>query len=315
MPTANGLSISVIIPTLNGARWLERIFARLREQSRKPAEILVIDSGSGDETLTIARASGAKILTIMAADFDHGGTRSLAAREAQGQVLVFLTQDAVPADSRSLEKLVAPLVDDRVVASYGRQLPHADATATARHLRLFNYPEESSLRCWEDRGRYGFKTAFISNSFAAYRKDKLAEVGFFPEGLLFGEDTFTLAKLLRRGYCVAYAADARVHHSHNYSLRQEFQRYFDIGVAHIRHRELIASFGTPSAAGRQYVRSELSYLWRQGYFFLLPVSLLRSGVKYVAYQLGRRYRHLPRWLAVRWSMNKRWWFSQLQKDT
>jgi len=315
MPDKEELKISVIIPTLNGAERLDDLFASLKGQSLLPDEILVIDSGSRDATLSIARSHDVRIITLSPDAFDHGGTRTLAGREALGNILVYLTQDAVPDDDRALEQLVAPFADARIAATYGRQLPHADATPAARHLRAFNYPVQDSVRCWEDRQTYGFKTAFISNSFAAYRKDLLAQVDFFITGMLFGEDTFTLAKLLRRGYCVAYAAEARVRHSHNYTLGREFKRYFDIGVVHARHRELIASFGTPSAEGRRYVRSELSYLFREGYFLSLPGSIARSGAKYIAYQLGKRFTLLPRGLAMRLSLNKRWWQVNLSKGT
>lgn len=299
--------ISVIIPTRNGGPRFGELLAALRGQARLPDEILVIDSGSSDETLDLARRHGARVISIAPQEFDHGGTRTLGARSAIGEVLVYLTQDAVPADPSALEHLVAPLADERVAAAYGRQLPYAEASCFARHLRAFNYPEHSSVRCYADRARYGFKTAFISNSFAAYRRDLLAVVGFFQEGLVFGEDTFTVAKLLRTGYCVAYAAEARVLHSHNYTMAQDFRRYFDIGAAHVTNRELLESFGSPTGEGRRYVIAELAFLLREKQYFRLPESMVRSAVKLLSYHLGRRYTMLPRGLARRCSMNRGWW--------
>lgn len=299
--------ISVIIPTRNGGSRFGEVLTALRGQNAMPAEILVIDSGSEDETLALAREHGARIIAIAPEDFDHGATRNLGARAAVGDLLVYLTQDAVPADPAALEHLLAPLAEERVAAAYGRQLPGPGATSFARHLRAFNYPAQSAVRCYRDRERYGFKTAFLSNSFAAYRRDLLAAAGYFAEGLLFGEDTFTVAKLLRRGYCVAYAAEARVLHSHNYTLGQEFRRYFDIGVAHALNREILASFGSPGGEGRRYVASELAFLVRAGEFRLLPASLLRNALKLAAYHLGKRYRVLPRDLARCCSLNRGWW--------
>jgi rhamnosyltransferase len=272
-----------------------------------PAEIIVIDSASEDRTVEIARSHGARVEKIARDDFDHGGTRARGARMAAGDILVYMTQDALPVNNTSLANLVAPFRDSRVAATYGRQLPHEDASCFARHLRLFNYPRHSARRCWEDRWQYGFKTAFISNSFAAYRKELLAAVGYFADGLLFGEDTFTVAKLLRRGYCVVYAADASVLHSHNYTVAEDFRRYFDIGVVHERHRDLVAELGSPAGEGKRYVRSEIGYLVRERHYLALPASLLRSGMKYTAYNLGRRYRVLPRCLAECCSLNRSWW--------
>ncbi|MDD3618821.1 MAG: glycosyltransferase [Desulfobulbaceae bacterium] len=303
----NTTSISIIIPTLNGGRRFGSLLASLRAQTVVPEELLVVDSGSDDGTPDLAGQYGATVLTVPPREFDHGGTRTMAARRASGDFLLFMTQDAVPVDSHALENLMEPFGDPRVAAVYGRQLPFPDATCFARHLRLFNYPEKPACRCWEDRHRFGFRTAFISNSFAAYRKETLAAVGFFEEGLLFGEDTFTVAKLLRSGYCVFYAATAKVWHSHNYSTWQEFRRYFDIGVVHARHRELLRDFGTPAGEGRNYVFSELSFLMREKNFLRLPAGLWRNSMKFLAYNLGKRYTALPPRLAALCSMNRRWW--------
>ena len=220
---------------------------------------------------------------------------------------MYFTQDAVPVDSISLEKLVESFSNPKVAASYGRQVPYPEATCFAQHLRFFNYPPTSSVRCLEDSSRYGFKTAFISNSFAAYRKDLLESVGYFQDGLLFGEDTFTMAKLLRKGYCVAYEAGAQVYHSHNYTVVQEFRRYFDIGVFHNDNRSLIESFGTPTGEGKKYVKSELKHLAGEKKYLCLFESIIRNGLKFLAYNLGKRHTWLPRRLVVLSSLNRNWW--------
>jgi rhamnosyltransferase len=241
---------------LNAAQELPVLLAGLREQKEVKAEILVVDSSSSDATQNIAIDNGARLHVVERNLFDHGGTRTEAARLARGDILVFMTQDAVPADSGSISRLISAFdADPRVVAAYGRQLPRADADSFAQHLRLFNYPETSYVRCYEDRHNYGFKTAFISNSFAAYRRKQLEDIGFFGQGHLFGEDTYTLAKLLIKGFCVAYIADACVIHSHNYSVWEDFKRYFDVGVFHKINQGVMERFGPPSAEGRRYVTS------------------------------------------------------------
>jgi rhamnosyltransferase len=163
------------------------------------------------------------------------------------------------------------------------------------------------VRCWKDRERFGFRTIFISNSFAAYRRNVLAAHGFFPERLLFGEDTLTIAKFLEGGYCVGYVSDACVYHSHNYSIWQEFKRYFDIGVFHVNQHEQLMKFGGPGGRGKQYVFSELVMIIQRKKYLLLAESLLRSGCKFTGYNLGKHYRKLPRALGSLLSMNHRWW--------
>ena len=299
--------VSIIIPTLNGGRRFEELLTRLFEQSRVPEEVLVIDSSSTDTTPETAKNFNVTLMSIGCSDFDHGGTRTMAARAAKGNILVFLTQDAVFTDSDDLEKLLIPLQEERVAVSYGRQLPSPDATCFASHLRTFNYPEKSHIRCWEDREQHGFRAAFTSNSFAAYRRSPLQEVGFFEDGLIFGEDSCTVAKLLQKGYCVAYAADARVYHSHNYTLGQDFRRYFDVGVFHSCKADLLREFGSPTGEGRRFVLSEFRQLMQSRSYLKLPESILRNSLKFLAYKLGKNHTLLPRKLAVQCSMNRQWW--------
>jgi rhamnosyltransferase len=306
--------VSVIIPTWNGEQWLEQLLTMLEQQTLVPDEILVIDSGSTDTTPAIARRHNVRLETIAQQDFDHGGTRTMAAGLAVGEILIYMTQNAVPASRDALKLLIEPFSkNEKVAATYGRQLANSDATLFSRHLRLFNYPEDSEIRCWADRAVFGFKTIFISNSFAAYRRDLLAAHGFFAGKLLFGEDTLTVAKLLENGYCVAYVSEACVYHSHNYSIWQDFKRYFDIGVFHSHQAGQLEKFGGPGGAGRKYVCAELSMLVAEKKYLLLPESLLRNAGKLIAYNLGKHYTIIPRCWAERLSMNRNWWLSQLDK--
>jgi rhamnosyltransferase len=301
--------ISIIIPTLNGGELFTKVLESIANQKlEQEYELLVYDSASTDNTVQNAKRFGAKVVNIRREDFDHGGTRSLAAGQAQGDILIFMTQDAVLQDVFAVQKLLIPFTErDDIAASYGRQLPAPGADLFAHHLRLHNYPDSSSLRCWRDREQYGFKTVFISNSFAAWRHDVLAAHGFFPARQLFGEDTCALANLLENGYCVAYVSEARVYHSHNYSLLQDFRRYFDIGVFHACHHDMLEKFGSPTGAGKRFVRSELTFLCQRRKYFRLPESILRSGGKFMAYQLGIRYKRLPESLVPFLSLHRYWW--------
>jgi rhamnosyltransferase len=306
------VTVSLIIPTWNGGRWMDKVLTMLARQTLAPEEILIVDSGSKDETLAIVRQHQSanprlSLLEIRQADFDHGGTRTWAARQTAGEIIVYMTQDAVPAADNALELLIKPFQhDEKLAATYGRQLPAPDASFFSAHLRHFNYPAQSQLRRRKDASVFGFKTIFISNSFAAWRRQPLAGQNFFPERLLFGEDTLALAKLLATGYHVQYVSEAAVFHSHNYSLQQDVKRYFDIGVFHARQQEQLMQFGGPGGAGRNYVCSELRLLLEQRQYPLLPEWFCRNLGKYAAYKLGRQHRLLPRSWARKLSMNPGW---------
>lgn len=299
--------ISVIIPTLNGEGTLEHFFVALKRQHLQASEVLVVDSSSADRSVEIAREYGAEVISIARSEFDHGGTRTMLARQAKGDFLVFFTQDAILASRDALQLLVTPLQDGTVACSYGRQLPNIDASPVAAHLRLFNYPPESLQRAYDDRSRYGLKTIFISNSFAAYRKDRLEEVGYFKNGLIFGEDTCTLGRILAAGHKVAYVGEAAVYHSHNYTMRAELRRSFDIGVLHSREKWLLDTYGQAEGVGAQYVRSAVKDLLGAKHYLLIPDCLLRSMVKLIGYKLGRSYKILPATWRPVLSMNRLWW--------
>jgi rhamnosyltransferase len=300
--------IGLIVPTLNGGSLWRSWLAAFDRQTRKPDRLLVIDSSSSDDTVALARSYGFEVRLIAKADFNHGGTRQFGiSLMPEAEIIVFLTQDALLADPEAIERLLDAFADERVGAAYGRQLPHRDATPIGAHARLFNYPPVSQVRTLHDRGRLGIKTAFISNSFAAYRRNALLEVGGFPTDTVMNEDTFVAGKMLLSGWKIAYRADARVYHSHDYAYADEFKRYFDIGVFHARTPWLQQTFGNAAGEGRRYVMSELRYLVKNAPW-LIPSALLRTGLKWLGFKMGSSlHRKLPLSVNRRLSLHKAYW--------
>jgi rhamnosyltransferase len=296
----------VIIPTLNAAQEWDA-FCRVLLENTPSHCVIVIDSASADETERLATSAGFHLHSIRRSEFDHGATRQLALDLApEADVLVYLTQDALLAGSDHVLRLLGIFDDASIGAAFGRQLPRPVAGPIEAHARTFNYPASSNVRKLEDKARLGFKAIFISNSFAAYRRTALEAVGGFPRDTIFGEDTITAAKLLKAGWKIAYVAEAQVYHSHSYTWRQEFRRYFDIGVLHSREHWLIDEFGGASGEGGRFVRSELRYLWSRAWW-LIPSALIRTTLKLVGYKLGKLESRMPNSLKRRLSMNKGYW--------
>jgi rhamnosyltransferase len=301
------IRISLIIPTINFARGIGSIIEKARQQSVSIHEIIVVDSSSEDNTADIARGLGVKVLSIPREEFDHGGTRTIAAKAATGDVLVFITQDILFSDRLAICKLLNAFMDANVVAAYGRQLPSTDADIFGQALRFFNYPNKSYVRNFEDRFKYGIKTPFLSNSFAAYFRKALEEIGWFKDGLILGEDTYAGAKLLMAGYKVAYVADAVVEHSHNYTPWQDFKRYFDIGVFHTREHWILETFGNAEGEGLRFIGKSLRYLVDNGAALRIPEFFWRTALKFIGYRLGRNYSMLRAVMRKSLSMHSGWW--------
>ena len=286
--------VSILIPTYNAGPSFGALLDALNRQQLRSFEIVVVDSSSSDETLSIAKTRGVRTHRIAKEEFDHGATRTFMGTLAKGDILVYLTQDALPMDDTSVPMLVSGLLTDNGIAvAFGRQVPHKNATAFAAHLRAFNYPAQSYRRTLADRTRYGLKTFFCSNSFAAYRRKALNTVGWFQAGCLLAEDMHVCAKLLKHGYQSAYVAEAVVHHSHNYSVAQEFARYFDLGVFFQREDWMLNEFGNAEWEGLRFLFSEFSFLIRRGLPHYIPLSLLRMAGKGAGYRLGHLSPYLP----------------------
>jgi len=303
------MKVSVIVPTRNGGRYLERLFKTLGEQTFRPVQILVVDSSSDDDTQNICKASGADFIQIDAKTFDHGGTRNLAASRAIGDVLVFMTQDALFKENRSLENLINPLENTTIAASYGKQIPIIDANPIEVFARSFNYPSVEVVKGIEDLPRLGIKTFFFSNAFSAIKKEAYTKVGGFPEKTIMDEDMFLAAKLLQRGYKIAYQADAVVYHSHNYSLATQFKRYFDIGVFFNRNR-WIRNLTRPEGEGIKYLREELIFLSANGQKSWIPYALADTTLRFLGYRVGLLEKRLPLYLKKRASRNRSFWEGQ-----
>ena len=298
--------VRAVVPTLNAAAdWPD--FAPPLLASLAPEQVLIVDSSSTDRTATLAQNAGFRLYSIQQSEFNHGATRQLAAELLpEADILIYLTQDAILTTPESIENLLRPFADSSVAAAYGRQLPRVGAGAIEAHARDFNYPEQSEIRSFASRQRLGFKTIFISNSFAAYRRSALMAAGGFPRQVIFGEDTLIAARLLMAGSKIAYVAEASVRHSHPYTWTQEFKRYFDIGVLHGRERWLQDSFGGTGGEGKRFVASELNYL-RQKDPLRIPSGMIRTGLKLLGYKLGRSERNLSLAMKRRLSMNRRFW--------
>lgn len=251
------------------------------------------------------------LLHVKKETFDHGGTRMMGAMQSEADVMLFMTQDAVPADAYMVEHLVHSLDETEkkagtVAVAYARQLPNQDCRIVERYTRQFNYPEQGRIKRKADIAELGIKTFFCSDVCAAYRKDLFVELGGFESPVIFNEDMFFAAKAIEKGYGVEYAADARVIHSHNYSVRQQFRRNFDLAVSQTTHPEIFEQISS-EAEGVKLVKSTMRYLCRIGKPYLIWNLGWQCIGKYAGFFMGKRYRKLSRRQIMKYTMNREYW--------
>lgn len=264
------MKVSVIVPTLNAEPWITQQLDMLLSQTMV-AEILVIDSGSTDCTVSIAASHGERVrlLQISRESFDHGGTRDFALRQSTGDYVLFFTQDAVPMDQRCIEKMLSAFSSSDIAAVFGRQIARPDAPEYEKLTRQFNYPDQARIWREADIPRYGVKAYFFSNTCSAYRRDAYLAVGGFDTPILSNEDMMMAAKLLHAGYALAYTPDAAVYHSHRYTLIEELRRNARIGRVMRQYRDRLTQANTDAEGWRmlRFVGGELARRRQYGALF------------------------------------------------
>ena len=300
------LPVTVVIPSYNGEPNLRALLPALAAQQPAPLRVVVIDSSSRDASASLAREAGCHVEVIPQNEFNHGGTRNRAAALAPvgTEILVFLTQDALPEDAGFLARLTAPISDGRATATFARQIPYDGAQPGEIFARTFNYPHESTLRTRSDVAALGLKAYFFSNVASAVSIQAFQQVGGFPSNVIMNEDMVLCARILDAGGAVAYTADAVVRHSHNYTIGQQFRRYFDIG-AFLASSDLVR--GRSLGHGFSFDCRQMAWCWHNGAKTWIPRCAVESLAKFVAVNLGKRQRWFPRWLKRRFSMHAFHW--------
>ncbi|TYR78853.1 glycosyltransferase [Priestia megaterium] len=290
--------ISILIPTYNAESYIDDLLAKLYEQEldkEDELEVIIVDSSSSDNTEEIIKNNFPNVIfeTILNKEFDHGGTRNYMASLASGDLLLFMTQDAIPVDSHLVKNLAKELKDNpSTLVSYARQIPKKDAQELERFARSFNYPDHNIIKNKESIQEIGIKAFFNSNVCSMYKSVCFKELGGFPEHIILNEDMILASKVILEGYNVSYNASAKVYHSHNYSLKQQFKRYFDIGMA-FNQTKFLLDYASNEKEGAKMVKDQTKYLLSINKPHIIPRAFLENIIKFLAYNTGKRNRYLP----------------------
>ena len=299
------IKTSIIIPTKNGAdnigECLESVFQQDYEEG---FEVLIIDSGSTDGTLDIVKRFRIRLFQIKPEEFHHSGTRNYGVELAQGEYVVFLSQDATPHNSLWLQKITDNFKDPKVVGVSGRQMPRENAAPMERHWLDHFYPLDKKIVSLPEQSNnvredYYY---FFSDVNSAMRREILLEHKF-PENIIMAEDKAWCRKVLLAGYRVAYEPEATVWHSHHYSLIRAFKNSFSAGMAYdqfCRDRgELRLLFYIRQSL--HYFFGEMRFLATSGNIRYIPYALVYDMMKFTGRFLGRQSDRIPQFLKDRFS--------------
>lgn len=299
-------TVDVIIPTYKPEQKFLDLMEKLAHQTVPVNKIIIMNTEQKyfDRltygTLFSKKYKNVQVKHLSKREFDHGRTRNIGVRCSEASVFIMMTQDAVPADEFLVEELLQALEQENVAVAYGRQLAEEGCSETEKFTRNFNYPPEKAVKTKEDIEKLGIKTFFCSNVCAAYRRDIFDTLGGFIKHTIFNEDMIYAANAIQAGYAVAYQPEAKVYHSHDYSCGEQFHRNFDLGVSQAEHPEIFAAVSSESE-GIRLVKMTIAHLKEKKMRMQIPGVIVKSGFKYVGYQLGKHYKKLPRKLVVKCS--------------
>ncbi len=299
----------VIIPVYKADKKLERLLHMLFRQTVRPAKIILMNTEAEGFTVKdlkgrvekVARKEDSrssdpvkvKIVSVEKKDYDHGGTRNLAVKNyGESDFFLCMTQDVIPADAFLIEKLLRCFKDEKVGAAYARQMAEEGASFTEQYLRLHNYPAESCKKTKEDMERLGIKTYMISNACAMYRKCTYERLGGFVTNTIFNEDMIFGAGLIEDGGAICYCAEARVYHTHNYGLKAQFKRSFDLAVSQEEYKMIFRKVSSEKE-GMRYVKGATEFCMAQRRYGDLVRFLADAVARYCGFFFGKHYRCLP----------------------
>ena len=326
-------SVTVALPVRDGGSRLKDVLRAVRDQdTARDVELLVCDSGSTDGSVEVARAAGARVVSIAAAEFSHGTTRNLLASEATGAHVVFLTQDAVPASRGWLEALLGAFeAAPDIALAFGPYVPQPDAsTMTVRELEQFfisfGYGRTDRLddeeRALAPRHLLGARGYFTDANGAVLRA-AWERVPF--RDVPYAEDQQLAVDMLRAGYAKVFVPDAAVEHSHEYTTAQRVQRCFDEWRALREVYGFVEPLGIMTVRNRVLAPAKADVLWARARrdeaaatfkarSKLAARATLHHAARTTGAALGSRHDRLPEGLRRRLSLESRATFPPIDRE-
>ncbi len=293
------IEISIIILTKNNGGSIGEVLRQIKAQQIDDTyEIIILDSGSSDDTIEQISQHDVRFYAILPDEFGHGKTRNIASGYARGDCLVYLSADAIPSNKYWLGNLVKRLADEEVGATFGRQIPYKNTSPMEQFFIQKNYPPTAN-------DVYSIKdfnmNAFFSNVNSAVKRSVWKKIKFNEE-LIMSEDFDWAKRANDHGYRLEYVPEAAVFHSHNYGLKQVFKRYFDSGVSFSQMSLKPHVLGN----GFSYFIDEIRYVGRES-LIRVPYAICYDLFKFIGFFTGANQKWIPRSIKTHLSMHAYYW--------
>ena len=241
-------TVTIICPLYNAENYILNLIKNILKQKKvKVKEIKYLLTESKDNTEQLLKDNRISYEIVKKEDFSHSLTREKAAFNSKGDVLVFITQDVILEKDNWLYELVNPIIKGEVDACYSRQI--CTNKSIERYTREKNYPKESKVVSKDDIKELGLRTFFFSDAASAIKKDTFIKLnGYDGKKLPISEDMYIAYKLIQNGYKIKYCAESEVIHSHDFTLKEIYNRYKLTGKF-FKQNSYLDNYGTTKSGG------------------------------------------------------------------
>ena len=305
------MDVSIVIPTKNAGQLFDKVLESVfGQETEYQFEVICVDSGSSDETVSIIQKYPCKLYEIPAEEFGHGKTRNFGASKGMGEYIVFITQDAMPASPRWLQNFIDAMKSDpEIVGGFGIHYPYPDCNVLDKrdlYYHFKNFGEENTIFQLTDANReryekeegYRHLLSFFSDNNSCVRRDIFEKYPY--EDVSFAEDQIWARKMIELGYKKVYCPYAPVYHSHNYKVSTYFMRYFDEykGLYYLQNFLISTSWFKLPLQVMKHIISDARYIRhlempKKEKIYWFMYAALRELSRYYGGYLGGKYDSYP----------------------
>lgn len=278
--------VDIICPLYNSSNYIDKLHNSLLKQKKVEInKFRYILTESKDDTEKYLKDNGINYRKIKKEEFSHSLVREKEALESEADIVVFITQDVVIEDELWLYNLVKDVDDKNIVATYSRQI--SKYNNIEKYTREANYPDKDIIKSKDDIEKYGLKTFFFSDAASSINTKIFKQLnGYDNKNLPISEDMYIAYKIIMNGYKIKYCSKSVVYHSHNFTLKEIYQRYKLTGKF-FKENSYLDQYGT-TGSGANLAKYILKRIFQEKRFMLLFRYPFDMAVRLIGMKVGKK---------------------------
>lgn len=280
------MKVDIICPLYNAEKYIYNLNSALLNQKNVSIQnIKYILTESNDCSEEILKKLNAQYEVIDKKDFSHSLVREKAVKNSNADIICFVTQDIIIENNDWLENLIKPIINDEADACYSRQI--SKFNNIEKYTREYNYPDISMIKTKEDIKLLGLNAFFFSDASSAIKREIFIKLnGYDNKKLPINEDMYIAYKLIMNNYRIKYCADSVVYHSHNFTLKELYDRYKLTGIF-FKQNKYLNNYGTTNS-GKKMAKYILKRIMEDKNYILLFRYPFDMAARLIGMKVGKR---------------------------